>query len=303
MAKILENTVDKMNDLFKIKPTDGIIKYTLKNLFVRFDSHDVAQNAGQLAYFGLLSVFPFIIFVNALIGRMGLSKDFVVEILAELFPLQIATIIGDYVEYVSGLGNRFGIISFGVVVELFSASKWVRAISGAINKAYDIRDNRFFLVRLILSVFLTLILGVAIFLCLSAVTIGREWIYKIILLLEIPVDWLNKISVGKWTVVFGAFLLILLLVYYAVPLKRVKLRYVFPGAIFAIICNFLLTYGFSIYMAYFENFSILYGSLGAVLLLALWLYFVGMFIILGAEINSISEERKYFLAATKNAKK
>ena len=303
VAKIIKKAIGKINEKMKVKPTDGIIAYTVKNLIDRINKHDVTQNAGQLAYFSLLSVFPFVIFVNTLIGKMGLSRDMVIEILAELFPIQIAEIIGDYVEYVSGLGNLFGIVSLGIIVEIFSASKSVRALSSAVNRAYDIQDNRFFIVKLILSVILTLILGIVIFLCIFVVTVGRKWIYRIILLFDLPIEWLNKISVFKWVAVFTAFLLTLLLIYYAIPLKRVKLRYVFPGAIFAIICNFFLTFGFSIYMAYFENYSVLYGSLGAVLLLALWMYFVGMVIILGAEINSIAEERKYFLAVNKNVKK
>ena len=254
------------------------------------------QSAAQLAYFSLLSIFPFLIFVNALIGSLNLSKDFVIEILSELFPLQISRIIGNYVEYVSGIGNGVGIISVGVIVALFSASKSVRAISNAVNRAYGIHDKRFFLMRLVLSVILTCALGIVIFLCLFVVTVGREWIYKVLLMLDIPMDWLNKISVGKWAAVFAAFLLILVLIYYAVPIRKMKFRQAFPGALFAITSNFVLTYGYSIYMAYFENFSVLYGSLGAILLLALWFYFIGMFIVLGAEVNSIIEGRKYYLA-------
>ena len=302
MSKIVKKITEKLDGFFRVKPSDGVITYVLKNLFARIDEHDVVQSAAQLAYFSLLSVFPFVIFVNALIGSMNLSKDFVIEILSEIFPLQISQIIGNYVEYVSGLGNGVGIISVGVIVALFSASKSVRAIGNAVNNAYGIHDKRFFLMRLVLSVILTCALGIVIFLCLFAVTVGREWIYRMLLMLDIPTEWLNKISVGKWAIVFAAFLLILVLIYYAVPLKKMKLRQAFPGALFAITSNFVLTFGYSIYMAYFENFSVLYGSLGAVLLLALWLYFVGMFIVLGAEVNSILEERKYYLALNGNKK-
>ncbi len=293
----MKNFFNRVSDFFTIKQTDNRFMYIAKSLIDRYDRHNVAQTAGQFAYFSLLSIFPFIIFINALISSLDLSGELVTEISSEIFPLQIAEVIGSYIEYITGLGSGFGVISVGVFVALFSASKSVRSLSIAINLAYEITEKRVFWARIILSVILTFILGIVIILCLVAVTIGREWIYRIILLIDIPVSWITGISVGKWVIVFSAFLVILTLVYYVIPLRRVKLISVLPGAILAIALNFLLTYAYSIYVAYFSNFSVLYGSMGIVLLLALWLYLVGVFIIMGAEFNSVLGEMKYFFVA------
>ncbi|MBQ3053879.1 MAG: YihY/virulence factor BrkB family protein [Clostridia bacterium] len=290
------NITDKINDILTEKPGDGFFKYMSKNLFKRFGDHNITQTAGQLAFFTLLSFFPFVVFLNYLISSFNLTKNVVIELLSEIFPYQIAEIMGNYVEYVSGLGNNVGIISAGIIVAVFSASRSVRALSIAINQAYNISDKRFFLLRLILSMIFTVVLGIIVMLCLVAVTAGREWIYRIILLLDLPVSWLTTISTMKWVVVFSAFFVILLLIYYTVPLTRVKLKDILPGTFLTIIFNFVLTYGYSIYISYFSNFSVLYGSMGVALLLALWLYFMGIFIILGAEFNSALAERKYFNA-------
>ena len=292
----MKNFFNRVSDFFTVKQTDNRFMYVAKSLIDRYDRHNVAQTAGQFAYFSLLSIFPFIIFINALISSLDLSGELVTEISSEIFPIQIAEVIGSYIEYITGLGSGFGVISVGVFVALFSASKSVRSLSIAINLAYDITEKRVFWARIILSVILTFILGIVIILCLVAVTIGREWIYRIILLIDIPVSWITGISVGKWVIAFSAFLVILTLVYYVIPLRRVKLISVLPGAILAIALNFLLTYAYSIYVAYFSNFSVLYGSMGIVLLLALWLYLVGVFIIMGAEFNSVLGEMKYFFA-------
>ena len=288
--------MDKIDNLFVIKSTDSSFVYIIKSLIARFDQHNVAQTAGQLAYFTLLSLFPFIIFLNALISRFNLSGEIVTEFLSEIFPANLSEMIGYYVEYVTGLGSGVGVLSVGVIIALFSASKSLRSISIAINQAYGITEKRYFLIRLFLSVILTFVLGIVILLCLLAVTVGRDWIYRIIILIDIPLSWLPKISIGKWLIVFTAFLIILSLVYYTVPLKRIKLKNVIPGAVAAVFANFLLTYGYAIYVSYADSFSVLYGSMGVVLLLALWLYFVGIFIIMGAELNSILEEKKYFYA-------
>lgn len=244
----------------------------------------------------MLSIFPFIVFVNALIGSLHLSGAFVTEILTEVFPKQISEIIGTYIDYINELGSGVGVISLGVLVALFSASKAIRSLSITINLALGINEKRFFVSRIFMSVFLTFFLGIVILLSLVAVTVGREWIYRIILLIDMPVSWINGISIGKWVIVFAAFLVMLTLVYWIIPIRRVKLRSVLPGAFLAIGANFLLTYGYAVYVEYFSKFSILYGTMGVVLLLALWLYLMGIFIIMGAELNGILSEKKYFYA-------
>ncbi len=296
MIGIFTKISDKIADILTVKKTDNQFIYVIKNLINRYDSHNVAQTAGQFAFFTMLSIFPFIVFVNALIGSLEISGILVTEILTEVFPQQIAEIIGTYVDYINELGSGVGVISVGVIVALFSASKAVRSISITINLALGINEKRFFVARIIMSVFLTFFLGVVILLSLVAVTVGREWIYRIILLIDIPVSWITGISIGKWVIAFAAFFIMLTLIYWIIPIRRVKLKSVLPGAFLAIGANFMLTYGYAVYVKYFSKFSILYGTMGVVLLLALWLYLMGIFIIMGAELNGALQERKYFYA-------
>ena len=287
---------DKVAEIFTVKKTDNQFIYIVKSMVNRFDQHNITQTAGQFAYFSMLSIFPFIVLVNALIDKFKLSGEFVEKVLSEVFPLQVAETIGTYVDYVVNLGSGAGVISAGVIVALFSASKSVRSLSIAVNMALGINEKRFFLSRIIMSMFLTLILSVVIILCIIVATVGREWTYKIILLIDMPVSWLDGISMGKWVIVFVALLVLLTLVYWILPIRRVKFRSVIPGAVFALMANCILTYVYSKYVEYFTTFSLLYGSMGVVLFLALWLYFLGIFIIMGAELNGILQEKKYFYA-------
>ncbi len=291
----------KVNEIFKkfssgfrelteIKEKDGNFLYTVKSLIIRFSEHNVSQTGGQIAYFFLLSIFPFVVFVNSLIGYMNFSKEEVVRSLSEIFPVQVAEVMGEYVEYVSEIGNNTGVISVAVLITLFSASKSIRALSVSVNRAYGIKKKRKFIVSVVLSMVLTFMLGITIVASLAIVSVGRKWLYRIVIMSDIPLKMLDGISTGRWIVVFGIFLVTLILIYYTVPIKKVKLKSVLPGAFAAVAANFLLTYGYSVYVYYFDNYSMLYGSLGVILLLALWLYLVGIFIIMGAELNSILEE-------------
>lgn len=291
---IFNKITDKITDMLTVKETDNQFCYIVKSLINRYDTHNVAQTAGQFAFFSLLSIFPFIIFINSLIGNLNLSGAIVTELLTEVFPVQIADIIGTYIDYITELGSGVGVISVGVIVALFSASKSVRSLSITINLALGIKEKRFFLSRIIMSVILTFFLGIVIILCLVAVTVGRDWIYRIILLIDMPVSWITGISIGKWLIVFTAFFIMLALVYWVIPIRRVKFRSVFPGAFLTIAANFVVTYGYSVYVEYFSSFSILYGTMGVVLLLALWLYLMGIFIIMGAELNGVLSEKNIF---------
>ncbi len=299
---MFKKIADKIDSMLTIKQSDNSFLFVIKSLINRFDTHNITQTAGQLAYFFFLSIFPFIIFVNAIIQKLDLSGNVVSDILSEILPVQIADLIGDYIEYINSLGIGVGAISLGIIVVIFAASKSIRSLSIGINLAYGITEKRYFIKRIILSVILTGVLGILVIMCLIVVTVGKEWIYKIMILVDLPISWLGIINIGKWCATFVIMLVIITFIYYVIPLKKVKLKSVIPGAVCTVIATFAMTYGYSIYIAYFSNFSVLYGSIGVILLLLLWLYFMGLFIIAGAEYNSILEEKKYFLALKKQSK-
>ena len=91
--------------------------------------------------------------------------------------------------------------------------------------------------------------------------------------------------------------------YYFVPNRKMKWRNVLPGTVFSVVGWIILTLGFSFYINHFGRYSLIYGSLGAIIVLMLWLYLVGILLVLGGELNDIVEELKYNYVSVKIDKK
>lgn len=83
------------------------------------------------------------------------------------------------------------------------------------------------------------------------------------------------------------FLFVLISIYYIAPNKKLTLKSVLPGSIFTLIGWVILSFGYSIYVKFFTKYTIIYGSLGALILFMIWFWFLGIILVLGGEINAI----------------
>lgn len=286
----------------EIKETDNKLVYVLKSLIGRFLSHNISQTGGQLAFFFLLSVFPFAIFLNALIGSFNFSEAEIVDTLSAFLPQEIVGVINTYVQYISE-NQHVSLLSIGLIVTLFSASRAIRSLNYAINKAYRVDKPRGMIGDFFLSVVLTFGIGVAIILSLLLLTIGKNmmaWLSARFDFLLIPLAVLDNL---RWVIVLLDLFIMLAFMYYFVPNRKMKWRNVLPGTIFSVVGWITLTLGFSFYINHFGRYSLIYGSLGAIIVLMLWLYLVGILLVLGGELNDIVEELKYNYVSVKIDKK
>ena len=94
----------------------------VRELIDRFIQHDVGQMGGQLAYFSLLSLFPFIIYINALISSLQISGSWAIEMLSPIFPDEIVNMISSYIESISNSGSTY-LLSVGIITTIYSASR------------------------------------------------------------------------------------------------------------------------------------------------------------------------------------
>ncbi len=276
-------------DKLKIKPTDGKGMYLLKTMITRFFDHNVSRVGGQLAFFMLLSLFPFLVFLNALIGSLNISVDQLVALLDPVFPEQIVGLITGYIEQVSQ-NRSITLLSIAVIVVIFSASKAVRSLAFSINTAYGICETRHPIRNFFYSMLYVIAAGIIVVMIILFVTLSEEFLIEIIKITNIPPFIMTILGVCRWVALVGILFFILALVYKITPDKKVKLRHTFPGTMLATLGMIALTYGFSIYVNYFVQSSVFNGTIGAVILLMLWVYFAGVIIISGAELNSVIEE-------------
>jgi membrane protein len=254
----------------------------------------VFGRSAELAYYFLLALFPLLLFLTSIIGIImgsgtGLRHS-LFQYLYDVLPGSAAELVDSTMFEVSAASGS-GKISLGILAALWAASNGMGAICDSLNAAYHVEESRPWWKQRITAVGLTLSLGVLIITALVLTLYGGR-----------IADWLAA-SYGfgdaftiAWTVIEWPLVLIFLLggfslIYYWAPsLKDQDWKWVTPGSIVAVAIWLAVSFGFRLYLHFFDSYSKTYGSMGAVIVLMLWFYLTGAAILIGGEINSDVED-------------
>lgn len=256
----------------------------VRELAARVFQDNVTRSAAELAYYLLFSLFPLLIFLNALIGMFQLDIHTLLAELDVLLPSQVLEIIVDYVDYTASLQAQT-LAYVGLVLGVWSISRSVSSVLRAISQAYRV-ENKGLLSR-VLPVALTLVIMVCVFLLLILLMISQNLLAAVSRYINLP-----EALVALWDLIkflIGpAFIFFLLTGLYHVASQR-QHRWVqaIPGALFCCVGWTAFSIGFSYYVTNFGRYSVLYGSLGAIVILMLWLYATGVLVITGGELNHV----------------
>lgn len=253
--------------------------------FVKINNDDIFALAAQLAYYLVLAFFPFLIFLITLVGISKLDSITVIYGLKSILPDNVFNLVEQTVLEIINQ-QRVGLLGISIAVSMWSAASGVRAVIKGINKAYDLKEKRNFISLSILSLVFTIALTLIIMIALVALVFGDligRYLY-----LWIPFPRVVRIvwNIIRYVVVVFSMVFIFATLYRYAPTRRMKWRKVFPGAVFTSIAWIIVSIAFSYYVNNISNYSRLYGSLGAVFVLMIWLYLTSITLILGAEINS-----------------
>jgi membrane protein len=246
---------------------------------------NILGRAAELAYYFLLALFPMLIFLTSLVGFLPGLREAIFTGLAKFVPGVAMRLVSETISDVTRRRSG-GLISFGILGALWAASGGVTAVMGTLNTAYDVREERsFWKVRLIaigLTVLLALLVvgGTALimfgdrFAAWLAAQLGRGTTFTIV--------W----GIVHYLMGLALSFLGLELIYYFGPNVEQDWKWITPGAVFAVISLVFASLLFSLYLRFAPDYSATYGSLGAVVVLMLWLYLMGAVILIGGEINA-----------------
>lgn len=258
---------------------------------IKVKNDDIFALGAQLAYYMILSFFPFLIFLMTLIGFSGLNSMQIIEGLRAILPSSVldltASIIFEVVE------NQYtGLLGASIILVMWSASSAFRAVIKGINKAYNVKETRSFIKRVIIALICTFALAFIIVVTLALLVFGD--LLGGLITTYLPFDKLiqNVWNILRYTAVISIMVCIFAAIYRYTPSKRIRWKEVFPGAIATTMGWIIVSLAFSFYINNFSNYSRLYGSLGAMFALMTWLYITSIIFILGGEINSVIVIRK-----------
>lgn len=258
---------------------------------VKIKNDDIFALAAQLAYYLILSFFPFLIFLLTLIGFSNLDSMEVLGALRAMLPTSAFELIYNVIIEVIEKQNT-GLLGASLLLVVWSASSAFRAVIKGINKAYGLNENRSFIKRAFIAIICTFSLAFVILLTLILLVFGGLIGNLIASYLPHPIIIYRIWNFLRYILVILMMILIFASIYRYTPSKRLKWKEVFPGAIACTVGWLVVSLGFSFYINNFSNYSKIYGGLGAVIILITWLYLTSIILITGGEINSIIVIRK-----------
>ncbi|MFB1050932.1 YihY/virulence factor BrkB family protein [Paraliobacillus sp. JSM ZJ581] len=270
----------------------------LTQLLKRIGEDDVTGLSAQLAYFLLLSLFPFLIFLVTLVGYIPFDNVDIISFFSAYAPAEILDLIENNMDNITNRRNG-GLLSIGIIGTLWSASNGINAIIRAFNKAYDVEENRSFIVSRLIAIVLTIAMLLVIIMAFLLPIFGRQIGIFIFSFFGLSEGFLEIWDTMRWVISSFVLFVVLLALYMLAPNKRVSLKNVAVGAIFATIGWQLVSLAFSYYVTTLGNYSATYGSLGSVIVLMIWFFLSGMIIIVGGEINALLNEKRPRIKQTK----
>ncbi|GGM30158.1 putative ribonuclease-like protein YfkH [Paraliobacillus quinghaiensis] len=262
-----------------------------KQLFQRIMKDDVIGLSAQLAYFFLLSLFPFLIFLVTLVGYLPIDNVNVMNFMSDYIPADSFALIERNIEQIVNDRNG-GLLSVGIIGTLWSASNGTNAIMRAFNKAYDVDEDRSFIVSRLIAVVLLIAMLVVIIVAFLLPIFGRIIGVYIFSFFGVSEGFLQVWNMLRWVISSTVFLIVFLALYMLAPNKRVHIKDAIFGALFATIGWQLVSLAFSYYVSTIGNYSAAYGSLGGVIVLMIWFFISGSIIITGGEINALVKQWK-----------
>lgn len=249
-------------------------------------SHDeMTVYAAQACFFIVLAIFPFLMLLLSLIQFVPMiNRSDLLVMLIRIVPDTLDSLVAGLVDELFS-DTPMAILSATAITTLWSASRGILSIERGLNRVQGIEVHRNFIIRRIVCSFYTIIFSVICILSLMLLVFGDILQKRLLRLLDsiLPFDFPGIQTRGIITMVVLFFFF--LLIYSLLPARKLSFRSQMPGAVFAATGWSLFSMAFSLYFKYFGNYAITYGSLTAVVLLMLWLYFGICILFLGAEIN------------------
>lgn len=255
-------------------------------LFIKNYFHfGVSRSSAGLAYYLMFSVFPFIIFLNSILGMIDNLSFNIYEYL-DFFPEQLQQIVVEYLSYLSSSANLFPFF-VGLFLTLYSFTKYVNNLYHIINNIYGFSKPKLPLIK---SFFFTISFMFSIYLMLILSVIGGQILNIASMYIKLPSATESLLNSFRYLIPAIYFFFVLILLYRFIPSKKVSFKSVFLGAFCAVIAQFVVSACFSIYITNFSNYSIIYGFLSAVMFLMMWLYFSSMVIVQGCVLNKMIDD-------------
>src|SRR3954469_1820619 len=271
-------------------------KDILKRTVKEFQEDNLTDWAAALTYYGVMSLFPMLLVLVALLGLIGQEST----IATTTDSLRSAG-LGDVAKNVQGpldeivrhKGGAGALVGFGLLGALWSASGWVGAFTRAMNSIYDVKEGRPFWKLRPLQVVITLVTVLLVSLVLLAVVVSGPIAKAVGTALGVGDTAVTVWGIAKWPVLLVVLMAMVAGLYYVAPnVRQPRLRWVTPGGVVAVVTWIVASAGFGIYVSNFSSYGKTYGTLGSVITFLVWMWLSNLALLFGGELDSELERER-----------
>lgn len=271
-------------------------KYVIVKTAREFSADQCVDAAAALTYYAVLSMFPALLAVFSLLGVFGQNDeaaDAVLGIVEDVAPGDTADTLREPIQQLSQAPGAGLALVIGIVVAVWSASRYVGAFSRAMNRVYEVDEGRPFWKIKPMQLIVTLVAVVSIVIVAAALVLSGDVVDAIGSAIgageAVVITW----NIVRWPLLVFVVVFLVAVLYYATPnVKQPKFRWISLGALLAILVLGLGSLGFGIYTANFSNYDRTYGSLAGVIIFLLWLWMANLALLFGAEFDAELERAR-----------
>jgi membrane protein len=277
--------------MFKLKIT---FKEFFKRLYEKaFVEEDLFSNAAQVGFYFTFALFPLLLFLISLFGIILASANLSDELfsyLRQVMPVTAYDLVFKTIREVTE-NSSSGKLTLGILAALWAASAGIDSIRIELNAVYNLTEERAWWKTKLLALAMTFGLGILVTIALGVVFYGGQFISTILKSVNFTVSSTFFLGILQGVTVLTVLITLFALIYNFLP-DHTKYKWVWitPGAVVGIVLWLLLSYSFRLYLGYFNSYDKTYGSLGAVIILMLWLYLTALVILIGGTINAVLQE-------------
>jgi len=249
-------------------------------------SNDVVNRAAELAFWFLLGFFPMLLSVTSMVSMISSapgSQGTLMVYVGELLPSTATSLVRQVLAQTTGSGR----VWFSLLFALWSSTSATSGLIDTLNAIYDVKESRPWWKSRLIAVALAITMGVLLTAALIIVVYGPVILHKI----APGSATFNVWKIAQWPAAAVLLIGALLCLYrFAPDIQRQKWKWLLPGSIVAAGIWIAVSVLFKLYIRHFSDFGLLYGSLGALIILMFWFYLSGIAILVGGEINAILED-------------
>jgi membrane protein len=247
----------------------------------------ITTRASAIAFNFILAIFPAIIFMFTLIPYIPIDnfQVLLMDLMQSVLPnnafLAVKGTIQDIITQPRG-----SLLSFGFLAAFIFSTNGLASIMVAFNGTIHAIETRSIWSRYMIAFGLALILTTLTALSVALITLSKRFTEFLLVKQIIHINYIYYLLIGgKWLVILMLFFFTFAFIFYFGPARKMKFRFISAGGTLATLLSICISVGFSYYINNFGKYNTLYGSIGTLVVVMMWIYFMSLIMLIGFELN------------------